>query len=119
MNADDVTIAIPTYRRGAILVETIERLLALTPPAAAIVVVDQTEEHPGDIAERLCWWNEQGAIRWIRLDAPSIPRAMNEALRVARTALVLYLDDDIIPSPGLVAAHATAMERGRPAPAPG
>ena len=100
-----LTIAIPTYKRGAILVETLRRLLDLAAPADAIVVVDQTMEHSSEVADRLRLWDAEGAIRWVRLDRPSIPHAMNEALRAAATELVLFLDDDVEPAPGLVAAH--------------
>lgn len=106
-----LSIAIPSYNRGAILVETIDRLLALDPRADEILVVDQTREHPPPIAERLAGWSASGAIRLIHLDEPSIPRAMNAALTAARSRYVLYLDDDIIPTPSLVSAHLAAYER--------
>jgi len=51
-----------------------------------------------------------GAVRIIRLACPSIPRAMNAGLRAAKGPIVLFLDDDIIPSPGLIAAHASARD---------
>ncbi len=105
-----ITIAIPTYNRGAILIETIERLLALEHPAAAILIVDQTREHPPHVEERLQAWDRIAAIRWLRLAEPSIPRAMNDALASAETPLVLFLDDDIIPGAQLVAAHQAAHE---------
>jgi GT2 family glycosyltransferase len=100
-----ITIAIPTYNRGAILVETIERLLALTPPAEAIVIADQTREHPPAAQTALERWSRVGSIVWLRLAEPSIPRAMNDALAAATTPLVLFLDDDIIPDPRLAGAH--------------
>jgi GT2 family glycosyltransferase len=99
-----ITVAIPTYNRGAIVVETIRRLFALAPPPDAIIVVDQSAE-PNDALAR---WHGEGRIQLIRLDAPSIPRAMNEALIAAGTPVILYLDDDVEPSPGLVAAHEQA-----------
>ena len=105
-----LTIAIPTYNRGAILVETVDRLLTLDQRADAILVVDQTGAHPPEIEARLASWHRGGAIRWIRLDEPSIPRAMNDALVAAQTPLVLFLDDDIIPDPRLVVAHRKAHE---------
>ena len=105
-----ITIAIPTYNRGAILVETIGRLLALETRADAIVIADQTREHPADVDARLRSWDREGAILWMRLDAPSIPRAMNDALVAAKTPAVLYLDDDILPDRNLVAAHAAAHQ---------
>jgi GT2 family glycosyltransferase len=99
-----ITAAIPTYNRGAIVVETVRRLFALAPPPEAIVVVDQSAERN----EQLSRWDAEGRIRLIRLDAPSIPHAMNVALLAATTPLVLYLDDDVEPSPHLIAAHAAA-----------
>lgn len=99
-----LTIAIPTYNRGAILVETLERLLALEPRADEIIVVDQTREHAPDIARKLA----QFPITMIRLEQPSIPHAMNVALERARSPIVLFVDDDVDPPAGLAAAHAAA-----------
>jgi GT2 family glycosyltransferase len=99
-----IAVAIPTYNRGAIVVETVARLFALDPPPDAIIVVDQS---PGT-NEPLARWHRQGRIQLIRLDAPSIPHAMNEALLAATTPVVLFLDDDIEPSSGLIAAHERA-----------
>ena len=102
-----LTIAIPTYERGAVLCDTIACLLQLEVRASEIVVVDQTPEHPPEVAARLRSFGD--AIRVIRLEHPSIPRAMNTALREARNRHLLFLDDDVIPSPNLVAAHASAL----------
>lgn len=102
-----ITVAIPTYNRGAIVAETVRRLFALTPPPDAIIVIDQS----ADENRALSQWHRQGRIQLIRLDAPSIPRAMNEGLISATTPLVLYLDDDVEPSPGLIAAHERAQAR--------
>jgi len=104
-----LTIAIPTYGRGAILIETIEYLLQLDPRADEIIVVDQTPSYPPDIAAKLDAWSQSGVIRHIKLPAPSIPRAMNTALEQARNEYVLYLDDDVIPTPHLVREHHRAL----------
>ncbi len=100
-----ITVAIPTYNRGAIVVETIRRLFALDPPPSAIIIVDQSVEQN----EPLTRWHEEGRIHLIRLDAPSIPHAMNVALIAAATPIVLYVDDDVEPSAGLIAAHERAQ----------
>ncbi|MDP9360033.1 MAG: glycosyltransferase [Acidobacteriota bacterium] len=99
-----IAVAIPTYNRGAIVVETVERLLTLDPPPDTIIVVDQS----AGLNEPLARWHRQGRTQPIRLEAPSIPRAMNEALLAARELVVLYLDDDVEPSSGLIAAHERA-----------
>ena len=103
-----ITIAIPTYNRGPILVETIERLLALTPRADAILIADQTKQHEPAVETRLRAWDQRGDIRWLRLETPSIPKAMNDALQAATTALVLFFDDDIIPNGDIVGVHVNA-----------
>ena len=103
-----ITIAIPTYNRGAILVETIERLLTLAPRADAILIADQTKQHPAEVEQRLRAWHDTDEIRWLRLEAPSIPKAMNDALEQAATDLVLFFDDDLIPGGNIVAAHVNA-----------
>lgn len=105
-----LTIAIPTYARGAMLCDTIEHLLALDPRADEILIVDQTKSHPPAVQSRLSVWERSGVIRRIVLDAPSIPRAMNTALHEARAPRVLFLDDDVVPSRRLVAAHERALD---------
>lgn len=105
-----LTIAIPTYNRGAILADTLAQLLPLG--ADEIVIADQTRQHPLEVAAKLERWSAEGAIRWLRLPEPSIPHAMNEALVAATSELVLFLDDDLIPAANLVHAHRDAHSDG-------
>jgi GT2 family glycosyltransferase len=107
-----VSIAIPTYNRGPILIETLELLLALTPRAAEIVIVDQTKSYSPELEAKLDAWSRDGSIRWFRLPEPSIPHAMNEALRLATQPIVLFVDDDIIPSSTLALEHERAYADG-------
>jgi GT2 family glycosyltransferase len=107
-----LTIAIPTYGRGTVLCETIAMLLQLDPRADEILIVDQTLEHPPEVRTQLARWESDGAIRVVRLKAPSIPSAMNTALELASHPYVLFLDDDIIPGTTLVAAHRRAIAEG-------
>ena len=97
-----ITIAIPTYRREQVLVDTIESLLRLEPRAGELLVVDQTFDHSPAVSASLAKWSASGEIRWLRLPRPSIPAAMNQGLVSARFAVVLFLDDDIVPFPDLV-----------------
>jgi len=95
-----LTVVIPTFNRPTIVVDTVRRLQALDPPPDAIIVVDQTPAKNEALAAM--------EIGLLRLDAPSIPHAMNEGLLAATTPLVLFLDDDVEPAPNLVAAHRDA-----------
>jgi GT2 family glycosyltransferase len=99
-----ITVAIPTYNRAAIVAETVRRLFELDPPPESIIVVDQSVEENKALAE----WHRDGRIQLIRLEKPSIPHAMNEALLAATTPVVLFVDDDVEPASGLIAAHARA-----------
>lgn len=110
MSSIGLTIAIPTYRRERVLVETIEYLLALSPPADEILVLDQTEQHEAETEQALQRLADRGAIRWERLPEPSIPKAMNQGLLRARHELVLFVDDDIRPDSGLIAGHLSAHQ---------
>jgi GT2 family glycosyltransferase len=107
----EVSVVIATYGRNAVLVDTIRRVLELDPPASELLVVDQTPAHSPPVERELEELAAAGAIEWIRLDAPSIPRAMNVGLLRADSDIVLFLDDDVIPAPGLVAAHRAAHGR--------
>jgi GT2 family glycosyltransferase len=106
--AEDVSVAIPTYERGDVLVVTVRALVAQRP--GEILVLDQTQTHPSEVESFLADLERQGAIRWEHLPRPAIPPAMNAGLLRATRPLVLYLDDDIVPADNLVAAHAAAYE---------
>lgn len=108
--ASDVAIAIPTYGRDDVLVETIRSCLKQTEPAGELLVLDQTPQHTPEAESVLTEWNQAGVIRWERLTKASQPAAMNHALEIASKPLVLFLDDDIVAAPGFVAAHAAAHD---------
>jgi GT2 family glycosyltransferase len=110
--APSISVAIPTYRRENILLDTINYLLRLDPAAAEILVIDQTEEPSSKTAEALATLANAGTIRWLRLARPSITHAMNTGLIEARQNVVLFLDDDVIPGVNLIGAHARAHAAG-------
>jgi len=107
----EVTIAIPTYGRDQVLLDTVAHLLTQDPRAAEILLVDQTPQHDDATESALKAWTDQGQVRWLRLERPSITGAMNRALLEASSPVVLFVDDDIVPAPGLVAAHSAAHAR--------
>ena len=106
-----ISIAIPTYRREKVLLDTLDYLLALEIGASEILVVDQTLDHEAATIERLSAMDSDGRIRWIKLETPSITHAMNSALLAAKQELVLFLDDDIRPEQDLVSAHHAAHQK--------
>ena len=106
-----ISIVVPTYGRDDILIATIKHLLELEPKPAEILVIDQTEKHKDVVENTLHNWELSGAVKLIHLPEPSIPRAMNCGLCEAKQNFVLFVDDDIIPDPGLLEHHLRALER--------
>jgi glycosyltransferase involved in cell wall biosynthesis len=104
----NLTVAIPSYGRNQVLVETIDALLALDPQTVDLLLVDQTPNHDDITEAALRLWQQEGRLRWLRLQKPSITMAMNVALEQAVGERVLFLDDDIIPDPYLFKAHVMA-----------
>lgn len=109
MNAA-VSVVVPTYQRGPILLETLNHLCTLVPPPAEILVVDQTEQHTPEVAGELERLAAAGRIRLLPLAPPSIPRAMNTGLLAARGDVVLFFDDDVVPQKDVVAVHQQVYE---------
>ena len=103
-----VSVAIPTYRRGGALLDTLEQLRLLGAQAVEVLVIDQTEKHEASVADALSAMSAAGQIRWLRLSSPSIPRAMNEALRRSQGDVVLFMDDDVEIGSSIVEAHGMA-----------
>ena len=97
----------PTFGREAVLVETINHLLRLTDDSCELLLVDQTPQHEPQVASALEAWMRSGKICIVR-QSPSIPKAMNRALWESKAEVVLFVDDDIIPAPQLVAEHLAA-----------
>jgi len=98
---------IPTYRREGVLVDTLRQVLAQDPPADEVLVVDQTPDAEHE-AETLAFLRDQaacGRIRWIRQFPANLPAARNRALAETSCEIVIFIDDDVILSPGFVAAH--------------
>lgn len=108
-----LSVVIVTYNREQVLVDTITHLLEQAPDCDGfeeLIVVDQSERHEQATDTSLQTWHQRGAIRWLRLPAPDLTGAMNRGLLEAAGDLVLYVDDDIIPGPQLLARHVAAHQ---------
>lgn len=106
VDVKDISLVIPTYRRGRILLETVKRFLASPDCPGEILIVDQTEAHAPEVETELRALASAGIVKRLSMPEPSIPRAMNAGLLSARGSVVLFVDDDVEPAPGLVSAHA-------------
>jgi GT2 family glycosyltransferase len=100
-----LSVIVPTYCRERLLVDTLRQLGALVRPGDEIIVVDQTPRHEPETTQVLREMAQAGAIRYFTRSVPSQNEAMNAAAQLARNDILLFLDDDIVPSESLLEAH--------------
>lgn len=104
MGHPSLSVVIPTYRREERLCETVRALLDLAYPDWELLIVDQTPEHTEETMAFLATLPPR--VRRVVSPIPSLPGARNIGAREARGDVVLYLDDDILPTSELPTAHA-------------
>lgn len=98
------TVVIVTYRRHLPLCDTLRAIAHhINNSIGEVIVVDQcpTGPLPNDVLII-------PGLRYIVLDAPGMVIARNVGLTHARGEIVLFLDDDVVPLPGLIDAHLAA-----------
>jgi GT2 family glycosyltransferase len=102
-----IAAIIPTYRRDKYLIQTLEYLLNQTRVPDEILVIDQTAPSEQDHNSRLILGEleKKGPIKIYFLEEPAVSKARNFAIMAAKSDILLYLDDDIIPSNNLVENH--------------
>jgi GT2 family glycosyltransferase len=95
-----LTVVVPTRGRPEILARTLAALLAQDTDAFdVVVVVDGTDQPVPDLAA----FGRRGQV--LVQDHAGPGAARNRAVAAVDTPLVLFLGDDMVPDPGLVAAH--------------
>lgn len=111
----DRTIAaiVPTFRRWHSLLETVESFIGCSPPPDEIVIVDQTPEE--EITEvqrqRLSELRSSfsGDLKYVRQEEPHVYRARNLGAKAARSDILVYADDDMLPTRDCIAAYSAAF----------
>ncbi|WCB96941.1 hypothetical protein DSM104299_05711 [Baekduia alba] len=93
-----VTVVVCTHGRPAHLPRALDGIAGLDPAPDEVVIVDNA---PG---ERDCRaLVESFGFRYVREDDKGLDNARNAGLRTARGAVIAFMDDDVIPSPGWLA----------------
>lgn len=102
-----VSVIIPTYNRGHVLIETLQKLIQCE-GEYEIIIVDQST--PPNEAARKMAEAYPGQIRYFWRDEPGLPLSRNFGLTKASHPVVLFCDDDVISVPGLIVAHSRHYE---------
>ena len=106
-----VSVAIASHNRRDALRDVLLGLADQTQPAdlmEAVVVLDGSTDGSAEMVRGLAL---PYAVALVEQPNRGLASARNAAARAARHPLVLFTDDDIVPTPGFVAAHAAAHAR--------
>lgn len=99
-----LSVVIPTLGRPPILARAVARLEGQA-AHELIVVADAAERDLAAVRAAA------GGARFLQAERPGVSAARNAGLAAARAPVVLFLGDDILAEPGLVAVHLAAHER--------
>jgi len=106
----EVSVIVPTRNRARFLLRLLDALRAQTFPADRFEVLPVVNATEDDTMEQILRFDTPFALRPIETDAPGAASARNRGASEAQADLLLFLDDDVIPSPGLIEAHASAHD---------
>jgi glycosyltransferase involved in cell wall biosynthesis/peptidoglycan/xylan/chitin deacetylase (PgdA/CDA1 family) len=105
----ELSVVIPTYNRAGRLQACLQALTRQTQPASdfeVIVVVDGSTDETLDIVRK---FDAPFLIRSVWQENSGQPAALNQGIVEAKGRYCLFLDDDIVASPQLVAEHLLAQ----------
>lgn len=105
VNGPALSIVIPTYMRETVLWDGVRALRPQLRPGDEVLVIDQNRPPLAAPADLSGPW-----LKLVRLDRPSLTRARNLGLERSGSDLVVFLDDDILPDPGLLEAFRRTAE---------
>lgn len=92
-NVVDISIIIPTINRYKNLVNTINDLEKQKQVSFEIIIIDQNEECPIDIMERI---KSNAHIIYLTSDVASASAARNIGIDNSNSDILLFIDDDVI-----------------------
>jgi GT2 family glycosyltransferase len=109
----EISGILTAHNRAGLLPEVLAGLQrqALSPSRFEIVVIDDgsTDETPKVLEQ----WSKRLPLRIIRQNPAGLAAAKNLGVLMARAPIIVFLDDDDVADPGLLAAH-LAMHLQRP-----
>lgn len=107
-----ISVIIPTHNRSASLRRTLDALCAQSHPPAEAEVVVVADGCTDDTMEMVRRYDAPFPLHLLEQPESGPAAARNRGARHATGQLLVFLDDDIEPSPHLVQAHARACRTG-------
>jgi glycosyltransferase involved in cell wall biosynthesis len=106
----DFTVVIPTYNRAGDLRRCLDALARQTVPGGTFDVVVVDDGSTDDTAELLSSYSAPFTLSVVRQANGGQPSALNAGIRAATSRYCLFIDDDVVADPGLVAEHLRAQQ---------
>ncbi len=105
------TVAIATYNRANSLYDTLTSLTSLQIPAVLawelLLIDNNCTDRTKEVCDRFA---SELPMRYLSEPSQGLSHARNRALAEARGEVVVFTDDDVILSPGWLAAYAQAVD---------
>ena len=99
-----VSVVVPTLNREQPLCDTLRHFLeAETYGNRELIVIDQSDRHGAATEEFLSKHKED--MQYVRVTKKGLPSARNEGVRRSTGDIVVFVDDDVLPREGFLAAH--------------
>ncbi|WP_263357924.1 glycosyltransferase family 2 protein [Acidicapsa ligni] len=101
-----ITVVIPTYNRAEVLRKTLHAYSQQTGDhriLEILVVDDGSKDHTQTVAAECAELDRR--VRYLKQSNRGLAAARNHAIRKAEGELILFGDDDIIPTPNMTAEH--------------
>lgn len=109
-----VSVVVPTHGRRDLLRRTLDRLAVQTLPSDRFEVIVGVDGSRDGTVEMLASYGAPYRLEWLTAHGRGSAAARNAALSRASGEVVVMLDDDMEPAPGLLAAHLREHANGEP-----
>jgi len=107
------SVVVPTYQRREVVIRVVSALFVQSrPPLEVVVVVDGSTDGSAQALRALGGRPPDVSLRVVEQENAGASRARNRGARLARGDLLLFLDDDMLAAPDLLAQLARAHVDG-------
>ncbi|PIS21625.1 hypothetical protein COT51_01810 [candidate division WWE3 bacterium CG08_land_8_20_14_0_20_41_15] len=100
-----ISVVLPTYKREKELLNVLEMLKSQTISDFEVIIADQSETHSDGFKKNLEKYLMDKRFRYFCFSPPHITKAKNKAISLAKSGIVLTLDDDVSFGSQLIGAH--------------
>jgi GT2 family glycosyltransferase len=114
MDKPEVSVIIPSYNRRAALRKVLEGLYTQTAAPSSFEVIAVLDGSTDGSAQMLVEQQKLGCLpelRWIFQENAGQAAARTNGARQAKSDLLLFIDDDVVPEPKLIETHLTHHQR--------